>query len=226
MHVKSDYMSYTRHAMMSTKPSLRERTRRAVQKEIGDAALGLFASRGYDATTIDDIAAVVGMSPRSVFRYFATKDEIVVTKLDLCADDMLDTLRARPADEPAWTSLRRLFVDVVGRPDQQEALKPIQRVVLETPALLAVYLQKLHCIQDAVVDVLLDQAEAAGAPYAPDDPALRALTAAAFGCLVAAQHAWLASETDEVLASYIDRAMATITPRTGAAATPATCGPS
>jgi MftR C-terminal domain len=55
-------------------------------------------------------------------------------------------------------------------------------------------------------------AEAAGAPYAPDDPAPRALTAAAFGCLVAAQHAWLASATGGSLASYIDRAMATITP--------------
>jgi MftR C-terminal domain len=132
---------------------------------------------------------------------------------------------ARAADEPAWTSLRRLF-DVVGTPDRQEALKPIQRVAFETPALLAAYLQKLHSIQDAVVDALLDRAEAAGTPYAPDDPAPRALTAAAFGCLVAAQHAWLASATNDSLVSYIDRAMATITPRTAAAATPATCSPS
>lgn len=218
-------MSYAWRVVMSTRSNLRERTRRAVQKEIGDAALGLFASRGYDATTIDDIAAAVGMSQRSVFRYFATKEEIVVGKLNLGANDMLDILRARPAGEPAWTSLRRLF-DVVGTPDRQEVLKPIQRVVFETPALLAVYLQKLHSTQDAVVEALLDRAQAAGTPYAADDPAPRALTAAAFGCLVAAQHAWLASATNGSLASYIDRAMATITPRTGAAATAATCGPS
>jgi hypothetical protein len=66
----------------------------------------------------------------------------------------------------------------------------------------------------------------AGTPHPPDDPAPRALTAAAFGCLVAAQHAWLASATNDSLASYIDRAMATIAPRTGAAAVPATCSPS
>jgi AcrR family transcriptional regulator len=41
------------------------------------------------------------MSQRSVFRYFATKEEIVDGKLDLGADDMLDILRPRPADEPA-----------------------------------------------------------------------------------------------------------------------------
>jgi AcrR family transcriptional regulator len=206
-------MSYSCHVMMGTQLTLRERTRRAVQKEIADAALALFASRGYDATTIDDIATAVGMSQRSVFRYFATKEEIVVGKLDLSADDMLAILRARPAGEPAWTSLRRLF-DIVGTPDQQEAVKPMHRVIFETPALLGLYLQKLHSVQDAVVAALLDRAEAAGTPYAPDDPAPQALTAAAFGCLVAAQHAWMASPGNEYLASYIDRAMAAINPDT------------
>lgn len=194
--------------MTSPQSRLRERTRRAVQKEIADAALALFVSRGYDATTIDDIAAAAGMSQRSVFRYFATKEDIVVGKLDLRTDAMLDILRARPGDEPVWTSLRRLF-DIVGTPDQQEVTKPIQRVVFETPALLAVYLQQLHSIQDAVVSALLDRADAACSPYAPDDPAPRAITAAAFGCLVAAQHAWLASTGS--LADCIDRAMASIT---------------
>ena len=80
-------------------------------------------------------------------------------------------------------------------------------MVFETPELLAVYLHKLHGIQDAVVGTLLDPAEAP-----PTLPTTRALAAAAFGCLVAAQHAWLASATGGSLASYIDRAMATITP--------------
>jgi len=193
--------------------SLRERTRRAVQKEIGDAALALFVARGYDATTIEDIAAAVGMSQRSVFRYFATKEEIVVGKFDLGTDDMLHTLRDRPGDEPVWTSLRRLF-DIVDSSQQQETTRPIHRVVLETPALLAVYLQRLHNLQNAVVTVLLERADTAGTPYSPPDPTPRALTAAAFGCLVAAQHAWLAAETSEPLAPYVDRAMATLAPRT------------
>ena len=59
---------------------------------------------------------------------------------------------------------------------------------------------------------LLDRAQAAGTPYAPDDLSPRALTAAAFGCLVAAQHTWLASATNDSLARYVDRAMATIAP--------------
>jgi AcrR family transcriptional regulator len=197
---------------MQTQLSLRERTRRAVQKEIGEAALALFVERGYDATTMDDVATAVGMSQRSVFRYFATKEEIVVGKIDLGADVMLDTLRARPADEPVWTSLRRLF-DLVDDASEQEVNRPIQRVMFETPALLAVYLQRLHYLQNAVVTVLLERAEAAGTPYPVGDPAPRALTAAAFGCLVAAQQTWLASDGSEPLTPNIDRAMAIVQPR-------------
>ncbi|XRQ15664.1 TetR family transcriptional regulator [Actinomadura welshii] len=203
---------------MSEQPSpLRERTRRAVQREIAEAAEALFVERGFEATTIDDIAALVGMSQRSVFRYFATKEEIVLGKFDLVVDDMLAALRARPTDEQVWTSLHRVF-DVLASlaelPGREQMVEPIHRVIFETPALLAGYLQKLQRMQDAVVAELLERAEAAGTPYAPDDPTPRALTAAAFGCLVAAQHSWLASGAKGSIAGAIDRAMATVGPRT------------
>jgi AcrR family transcriptional regulator len=152
------------------------------------------------------------MSQRSVFRYFRTKEEIVVGKMDLTVEPMLETLRARPADEPVWASLRRLFfmLDEPGRPETAERT---HRILFETPALFTAYLGKLQNIQEAVVGVLRERAAAAGTPYAPDDPAPRAVTAAAFGCLVAAQHSWLASGAAGSLADAIDRAMATLAPR-------------
>ncbi|GAB3448873.1 TetR family transcriptional regulator [Streptomonospora sediminis] len=197
-------------------PGLRERTRRAVQHEIVGAAEALFIERGFEATTVNDIAAAVGMSQRSVFRYFATKEEIVLAKFDAVVDDMLTALRARPADEPVWTSLHRVLgvlVSIAETPGREEMVEPIHRVVFETPALLAGYLQKLQHMQDAVVAELLERAETAGTPYAADDPTPRALTAAAFGCLVAAQHSWLASGAKGSFAAAIDRAMATVGPR-------------
>jgi AcrR family transcriptional regulator len=196
-------------------PPLRERTRRAVQKEITDAANALFVERGYEVTTIDDIAAAVGMSQRSVFRYFPTKEEIVVGKFDFVADEMLQALRGRPAAEPVWQSLRRVFdllVPYVDAPGKHEVAEPMQHIVFSTPALFASYLQKLQQMQDAVVTALRERAETAGAPYADDDPAPRALTAAAFGCLVAAQHSWLAGGAKATFAETLDRAMATIAP--------------
>ena len=195
---------------------LRERTRRAVQREIAEAAVALFVERGYEATTIDDVAAAVGMSQRSVFRYFASKDEIILGKLDLVvAEDMLDALRARPLDEPLWTSLHHVLdvmVEHGKRPGWQELTEPIHRVIFGSPALFAGYLQRLQQMQDAVVTVLLERAQAAEKPWPADDPTPRALTAAAFGCLVAAQHSWLASGAAGTFANAVDRAMATLTP--------------
>jgi AcrR family transcriptional regulator len=195
---------------------LRDRTRRAVQQEITGTANALFVERGYEATTIDDIAAAVGMSQRSVFRYFASKEEIVVGKFDLVAGEMLRVLRDRPAAEPVWDSLRRVFdllVPYVDAPGKHEVAEPMQRIVFSTPALLASYLQKLQQMQDAVVTALRERAETAGTPYADDDPVPRALTAAAFGCLVAAQYSWLASGAKDTFASAIDRSMAAVGPR-------------
>ncbi|MBM2621550.1 TetR family transcriptional regulator [Actinoplanes sp. LDG1-06] len=188
-------------------PNLRERTRRAVQLEIGEAAVRLFAERGYEATTIDDIAAAVGMSKRSVFRYFATKEDIVVGKFEVRSGRMLEILRARPLGEPVWVSLRRVL-DVV---DEEGDTRAVQRMVFETPALLGVYLRLLQGMQEPVAAELVTRAEAAGIPYAAEDPAPRAVTAAAFACLVVAQQTWLAA--DGSLAGHLDRAMAAVQAR-------------
>ncbi|MDT7674541.1 MAG: hypothetical protein QOD82_2443, partial [Pseudonocardiales bacterium] len=56
---------------------LREVTRRAVQAEIASTAMELFVRQGLNETTIDQVAASVGLSGRSVFRYFATKEVMV-----------------------------------------------------------------------------------------------------------------------------------------------------
>jgi AcrR family transcriptional regulator len=213
--VEIDFYCYNGRVMNEKNPPLRERTRRAVQKEITDAANTLFVEQGYEATTIDDIAAAVGMSQRSVFRYFPTKEDIVVGKFDFVADEMLGALRARPADEPVWESLRRVFdllVPYVDAPGKHEVAEPMQRIVFSTPPLFASYLQKLQQMQDAVVTALQERAAAAGTPYPDEDPAPRALTGAAFGCLIAAQHSWLAGGATATFADTLDRAMAAITP--------------
>ena len=201
--------------MSGLKDGLRDRTRRAVTAEIADAAHALFVTRGYTATTMNDIAAQVGLSPRSLFRYFATKEDLVIGKFELFAEEMLEALQARPAGEAVWLSLRRLFDGFAAHadaPDKHEAAEPIQRIVFDTPALFAAYLQKLQQVQDAVVTELLARAAALDTPYAKDDPAPRALAAAAFGCLVAAQHAWLASGAETSFAGALDRAMAVVRP--------------
>jgi AcrR family transcriptional regulator len=200
---------------MTDAPNMRARTRRAVAREITEAARQLFIAQGYEATTIDQIAAAVGMSQRSMFRYFPTKVDIVLGKVDFAAEEMLEALGARPLEEPLWTSLRRM-IDVhvvnIDEVERQQVAIPIQRIIFESPSVLASYLQKLHDLQDAAVCLILRRAEAAGRPYAASDPTPRAITAAAFGCLVAAQHVWLADGGRHSFAEALDRAMAAVGP--------------
>ena len=202
---------------MKARGGLRERTRRAVQREITEAAQRLFVERGYEATTVDDIAAEVGMSARSVFRYFPTKEDLIVGKFDLVAEEMLRTLRERPVEEMVWESLRRVFdllVPYVDAPGKHEVAEPMQKIVFASPALMASYLSKLQLMQDAAETAIRERAETAGAPYAVGDPAPSAIAGAAFACLVAAQKAWLAGGASQTFAETIDKAMATISPRT------------
>lgn len=195
---------------------LRERTRRVIQREITEAAERLFIERGYEATTIEHIAEAVGMSRRTLYRYFPTREDIVVAKLDVVADEVLAGLRSRPAGEPLWTSLRRSFDGPVVHLDGAagaDFAEPMQRVIFDTPGLLGRYLEKIERMQGAVELVVRERAAAAGSPWADDDPTPRAVVAAALGCVLAAQHTWLAGGATGTFADMIDRAMDAVGPR-------------
>ena len=94
---------------MSETPSLADRRRTLLRAEIGRVAIELFAEQGFDAVTVDDIAAAAGTSPRTFFRYFATKDDIVLDYERHLYDRLLVALDQRPASEGAVTALRESY---------------------------------------------------------------------------------------------------------------------
>jgi AcrR family transcriptional regulator len=197
-------------------PGLRERTRQAVRREITEAAGALFIERGYETTTIDDIAAAVGMSKRSVFRYFPTKEDLILGKFDYIAAEMLEGLQSRPAGEPVWDTLRAVFdllIPHFDALDKDSVAAPMLRVVFTTPGLLAGYLEKLQRLQEPILDALCEREATTGKPGAEGDPKLRAVIAAAFGCLTAAQFAWLESGSRGTFAAALDTAMAAVAPK-------------
>jgi len=83
---------------------VRERTRRAVRDELTQLAKDLFVEKGYDETTIDDLAAAAGMSKRTFFRYFASKEELVVGKYEILGEQLAED---RPPARPTNPSGRR-----------------------------------------------------------------------------------------------------------------------
>lgn len=198
--------------------TLRDRTRRAVRSEVIDVAQQLFVEHGYDAVTVDQIAAAAGMSRRSFFRYFAGKEDVVLGKVDRHGSTLVDALAARPDDEPAWVALRRMFDGVVaadsGADGARRALA-MDRVIRSSETLRAGYLQRLQHAQELVADELSRRERRRGTPgWGEADAA--ALVGAAFA---AAQAAFAVAESGRTpFAEAVDGAMGAISRESGLAA--------
>jgi len=93
--------------MMTSRPRLREVARRAIKEEISSKAMALFVEQGFEETTVEQIAVAVGISSRSVFRYFATKEDMVVGDMLHFGHELAAALAARPLEESPWVALRR-----------------------------------------------------------------------------------------------------------------------
>jgi AcrR family transcriptional regulator len=121
---------------------LRERKKQRTRTALIDAALDLFLKKGYEATTIDQIAAEVDVSPRTFFRYFASKEDVA---LALTADQQeifLTELAARPETESPFTALAqaaRAMLGILRELDATDASRFLQaqEIVQATPGLLA-----------------------------------------------------------------------------------------
>ncbi|GII97696.1 TetR family transcriptional regulator [Sediminihabitans luteus] len=195
--------------------TLRDRTRRAVRSELIDVAQNLFAELGFEAVTVDQIAAAAGMSKRSFFRYFASKEEVVLGKVDRHGESFVRALAERPDDEPAWVALRRMFDDAVAY-GSDPVLGPraveMDRVIQSSESLRAGYLQRMQKAQDLVAQELQAREERRRtSDWGAVDAA--ALAAAAFAALLTA-HAHSQSR-GEPFAACLDAAMGAISRHSG-----------
>jgi AcrR family transcriptional regulator len=120
---------------------LRERTRLAVKEQLADLAMALFLERGFEQTTVDDIARAAGISKRSFFRYFPAKEDVVFEGVRVLGADVVTALENRPADEGPWESLRAVLRDW-----NQEIEVERRRLIETTPALRA----RLHHQRDEI----------------------------------------------------------------------------
>ena len=112
----------------------KERTRTAL---VG-AALRQFADRGYSAVTVEDICAEAGVSPRTFFRYFATKEHVLAAPVAAVLVTLGESLAAQPESVPAWTALRHALLDAVDQVDAQSAVfLRAGQVIRDNPAALA-----------------------------------------------------------------------------------------
>ncbi|MFC9973693.1 TetR family transcriptional regulator [Spirillospora sp. NPDC127200] len=131
------------------RPGLRERKKRRTRQALAAAALRLFAERGYEETTIADIAAAADVSPRTFFSYFPSKEDVVFAEMDDRLAEVGERLASRPPGEPPLVTVRHAMVAVMeALVTEHGSYGAVQvRLVLERPALRAQALQRLSDTQ-------------------------------------------------------------------------------
>ncbi|MEQ4723940.1 helix-turn-helix domain-containing protein [Nonomuraea sp. B19D2] len=175
--------------------SLRERQRLMTRRTIQQHAMRLFLERGYDETTVNDVARAAGVSSMTVYRHFPTKEDLVLS--DEYDPLIVQRIAARPADEPLMRRIGATLVEEVGKvvsddesfehgvvaPAGKELLLARLRLVLATPALRARRWDSQYATQKAIVEALRGD---------PPDPELEfRLWVAAGACLAAVSAALL-----------------------------------
>lgn len=184
---------------------LRERKKAATRQAIRTAAYRLFAEHGYDATPVDRIAAEADVSPSTVFRYFPTKEDIVLT--DEYDDEMAQVLRSRPLDERPLASVRYVMHTVIGRtmrdPEGREELIRREELVRDVPAIRARAHESMSATGRLLGGII---AERTG--RRADDLEVRVFAAAVFAALHETSLYWVEHGRDEDFAELLDRTLA------------------
>ena len=164
---------------------LRERKKQQTRQAIHRAAMKLFAERGFEATTIADIAAAADIAPRTFFSYFASKEEAVFPKAEPMYADFDRVMRERPPGTTALDALRE-WIAVAARehlPDI-EAGRLEARLRRESPAVAACDLQHMRRFERRLAEAV---AEDFGEPA--DSLRPRLVAAAAVAALQASSDA-------------------------------------
>jgi len=140
------------------RPGLRERRKRLTASELEAAALRLFGERGFDAVTVDDIAAEADVSRRTFFRYFASKEDVLLADHFVQLKRLREAMAARPTDEPVLTALRNALLSMTGDfEDRKEMVILRGRIMRETPSLQARSLVHQKTWEDAMQEMVAER---------------------------------------------------------------------
>jgi AcrR family transcriptional regulator len=134
--------------------SLRERRRAETRGTIQRHAIRLFVERGYDATTVNDVAAAAGVSAMTVYRHFPTKEDLVL--YDDFGQLAAATITELPAVEPLADRIGQTVLRTFDQAttDDRDFLLDRLRLMISTSALRARHLDSQYALQEALVTAI------------------------------------------------------------------------
>ncbi|MGI5377861.1 TetR/AcrR family transcriptional regulator [Streptomyces sp. CA-251387] len=181
---------------------LRERKKIKTRTAIRTATYALIKEQGYDATTIEQIAERAEVSPSTVFRYFPTKEDIVLT--DEYDPLMLQELRARPAGESWMDSVRHVMHKAIDAmmAESPEVIRVRAHLAVQVPAIRSRMVESM-----SETGRLLRAALAERSGLAPDSLEVRVYAMSLVGGLMEANMSWAENGFEDDLHDMVDRAL-------------------
>jgi AcrR family transcriptional regulator len=175
---------------MDTTTGLRERKKQRTRATLAREALRLYTEQGFAETTIEQVAAAADVSPRTFFRYFATKEDAVLSDHEARLAAVRDAFAVRDGAEPISAPVRRALLGMLQQVTGDRA-EGLARAVLVTtePSVAARSLELQGVYEDEIARAIAERL----AVDPETDPRPRVVAGAALGALRAAMGAWVRS---------------------------------
>ncbi|PBC80498.1 MULTISPECIES: TetR/AcrR family transcriptional regulator [unclassified Streptomyces] len=143
------------------RPSLTEQRRLQTRLEIAEAAATLFADRGYDTTTVEDIASAAGISLRTFYRYCPAKEDALTPLFASSVGQLVDVLAEHPAEEPLSAAVEASFgTETAGRRLDTARARRLVRVLGTVPVLKMRWLAAGREMQERLAPALASRVDA------------------------------------------------------------------
>lgn len=118
----------------------------------------LFGERGFEAVTVEDVTEAADVSRTTFFRYFASKEEVLLAWMRDVGDQVAQALRDRPRDEAPLPAIRGALTSVAFvHADDSGPRGLVERLRHESPAVRAAYREKLAYWEDALTEALAER---------------------------------------------------------------------
>jgi AcrR family transcriptional regulator len=182
---------------------LRERKKEKTRDALVASALRQFARRGFDHVTVEEIAASCDVSPRTFFRYFASKEDVLFADSDERCAHLLDALAEQHPDvsplQALEAAVRELAEDYA---EQNEMLQARHTIVTTTPSLRTRAAERQQGWESSIIQ----QLRSSGRARDLSDFDLQLLVAATTTALRVAIEAWIAGDNSQDLTALLDHA--------------------
>jgi AcrR family transcriptional regulator len=184
-------------------PGLRERKKQKTRWAIQEQALRLFETQGYEGTTIDQIAAAAEISPSTFFRYFPSKEDLVIQ--DQYDELLMAGLKNAPPEMDVLAAIRQSAASAfqVMGPEEEARLRERSALIMSVPSLRARSFENFIGTMD-----LLRHAIAERTGRSADDLEMRAFAGAIVGAMIGVVEVWLDDADNRSLGELIDRILA------------------